>query len=131
MTAGTVYAIDLDPGMVAATAARAASLGLGNVRTVERDFDADGTGLPDRSVRFAMLFNLLHTEAPLRMLREARRVLAPGGKLAIITGYTTPQRRAGPSSAFARVPSSVAAGSGRWGLRSWFHSSRCRRITSG
>lgn len=84
MTRGTVHAIDMDHGMVAATATRAALLGLGNVRTIERDFDADGTGLPDDSVSFAMLFNMLHAEAPQRMLREARRILAPGGKLAVI-----------------------------------------------
>ena len=84
MTTGIVRAIDLDPAMVAATAARAASLGLTNVHAVERDFDADGTGLPDGSAGYAMLFNVLHAEAPLRMLREARRILVPGGRLAVI-----------------------------------------------
>ena len=66
--------------MVAATAARAASLGLANVRAIQRDFDAEGTGLPDASVGYAMLFNVLHAEEPMPMLREASRVLAPRGR---------------------------------------------------
>lgn len=84
MTSATVHAIDLEPAMVAATAARAASLGLANVRTARRDFDADGSGLPDASAGYAMLFNLLHAANPMPLIREACRVLVPGGRIAVI-----------------------------------------------
>ena len=70
--------------MVRSTAARAESFGLANVRTTQRDFVFDGTGLPDGSVGYAMLFNILHAEAPERLLREAHRVSQPGGKLGVI-----------------------------------------------
>ena len=82
-TTGVVNAFDLDPEMVAATATRAASLGLMNVRAVRRDFDDAGTGLPDASVGYAMLFNVMHAEEPMPMLLEARRVLVPRGLLAV------------------------------------------------
>ena len=84
ITRGAVHALDIEPDMVAATAARALALGLGNVVAVQRDFIAHGSGLPDDSVDYAMLFNVLHADQPLRLLREAHRVLRPGGRAAII-----------------------------------------------
>lgn len=83
-TTGTVYAIDIEAAMTEATAARAADLGAGNVRTILRDFVAEGTGLPDGSIDYAMLFNILHAESPGRLLSEAFRVLRPGGTVAVI-----------------------------------------------
>lgn len=80
-TRGLVYAIDLEPEMIAATAGKANSLGLVNLRTILRDFVAAGTGLPDGSVTYAMLFNILHAERPLSLLQEAYRVLKPNGKV--------------------------------------------------
>src|SRR5262245_50388088 len=65
LTRGTVYALDIDQQMVEATAAKAASHGLRNLRAIERDFVSRGTGLPDAGVDFAMLFNILHAEQPL------------------------------------------------------------------
>ncbi len=84
LTSGTVHALDIEPEMVRATAARAESLGLTNVRTARRDFVADGTGLPDGSADYAMLFNVLHAEDPVGLLREAYRVLRRGGKVGVI-----------------------------------------------
>jgi ubiquinone/menaquinone biosynthesis C-methylase UbiE len=81
---GTVHALDVDPEMIAATTRRAEALRLSNVRPVLCDFVENGTDLPDASVRYAMLFNILHAERPLPLTREAFRVLAPGGKLAAI-----------------------------------------------
>ena len=84
MTTGTIYALDIDPNMVEETATRARQLGLSNVRAIERDFVANGTGLAPDSVDYAMLFNILHAEDVTGLLREALRVLRPDGTLGII-----------------------------------------------
>lgn len=79
LTTGTVYALDIEAQMVARTAAKASQLGLANVNAIQRDFVATGTGLKASSVAYAMLFNILHAEDSLGLLREAFRVLRPGG----------------------------------------------------
>jgi len=81
---GIVHALDIDPEMIAATKAKAASQGLLNLRASQRDFVDAGCGLPDGSADYVMLFNILHAiEAPI-LLAEARRALKPGGRLGVM-----------------------------------------------
>lgn len=94
---GTVYALDIDPEMLATTQAKAAAAQLSNVELSGRDFVADGSGLPDGAVDYVMLFNILHADERMAMLKEARRVLAVGGKLAIIHWNYDPTTPRGPS----------------------------------
>jgi SAM-dependent methyltransferase len=94
---GKIYALDIDPDMVRLTAEKARATGLDNVRTDERDFMAEGSGLPDGSVDHVMLFNILHLEGPVVLLDEAWRILKDGGRVGIIHwnyDLTTPR---GPS----------------------------------
>lgn len=58
---------------------------------------ADGTGLPDASVVHAMVFNILHVEEPVGILREAYRVLVPGGKVSIIHWRSDIETPRGPA----------------------------------
>lgn len=104
VTSGTVHALDIDPEMAAIINQKAEAAGLGNVRTYVRDFVADGTGLPDASVQYVMLFNILHAECPDALLREAYRVLAPGGKLGMIHWNYDPATPRGPAMAIRPRP---------------------------
>jgi len=97
ITRGTVHAFDIDPVMVSATQARAEVEGRANVVAGRRDLMAEGTGLPNDSIGYAMLFNILHCEQPGVLLREAWRVLAPGGVVAILE-FSQP-----PNAAFAAL----------------------------
>jgi ubiquinone/menaquinone biosynthesis C-methylase UbiE len=81
---GTITAIDIEPEMCASTQRKAVDAGLNNVVALRRDFVSEGTGLSDASIGYAMLFNILHIDDPLNLLREAVRVLKPGGKVGII-----------------------------------------------
>ena len=94
---GIVYAMDIEPEMLATTRAKAATAGLHNVELMQRDFVTEGSGLAEGTVDYVMLFNILHAEERRLMLCEAWRVLRPSGKLAIIHwnfDATTPR---GPS----------------------------------
>jgi SAM-dependent methyltransferase len=84
LTTGTVYGIDIDPEMVQTTARGALEAGLNNVRAVERNFVTGGAGLPAGSCSYAMLFNILHAEDAVGLLRNAHEVLRPGGLVAVI-----------------------------------------------
>ena len=93
---GCLHAFDIEADMIAATRALAEREGCGNVRLHLRDFVADGTGLPPTSVDYVMLFNLLHAEDPQRLLAEAWRILAPGGRLGVIHWNHDPATPRGP-----------------------------------
>jgi SAM-dependent methyltransferase len=94
---GRLVALDIEPGMVAETARKAADRGLQNVVAEERDFVKAGSGRADASVGYALLFNILHIEDPVRLLREAHRVLAPSGTAGIIHWRTDVPTPRGPS----------------------------------
>jgi len=94
---GKIYALDIDPDMIRSTDEEAKRNGLSNAQTVLRDFIAEGSGLPDGSVDYVMLFNILHLEKPMVLLNEARRISRGGGKLGIIHWNYDPKTPRGPS----------------------------------
>lgn len=95
-TSAAVYALDIDPQMTEETGRKARLLGLMNVRTIARDFIAEGTGLDDSSVDYVMLFNLLHAEHPVQLLLEARRILRDRRIAAVIHWKHDEQTPRGP-----------------------------------
>jgi ubiquinone/menaquinone biosynthesis C-methylase UbiE len=97
MVRGTVHAFDIEADMVETTQRKAEEARLTNVRAERRDFVADGTGLPEASIDYVMLFNILHCEQPDVLLREAWRILSPGGRLGIMHWNYDPTTPRGPS----------------------------------
>ena len=96
---GPVHTFDIDPAMVATTAARAAASGLTHVHATTRDILADGFGLALASCDAALLFNILHAEEPVALLRAARAVVRPGGLVAVIHWRSDVPTPRGPSLA--------------------------------
>lgn len=96
-TSGIVHALDIEPELVEQTMRRAGEAGLSNVRATVCDFVAEGSGLADGSADHALLFNLLHIENPVALLREAFRNLKPGGTASIIHWKFDPSTPRGPS----------------------------------
>lgn len=94
---GKIYTFDIDPDMVRMTSEEAKKHGFNNVQAVVRDFMAEGSGLADESVDYAMLFNILHLEKPESLLKEAKRILTKAGKLGIIHWNYDPATPRGPS----------------------------------
>ncbi len=94
---GTVHALDIEPEMIETVRAKCRQAGLANVRSEVRDFVSSGSGLAENSVDSALLFNILHHENPIDLMSEARRILRPGGRLAVIHWNYDPATPRGPS----------------------------------
>lgn len=99
MVAGTVHALDIDPAMTAIVDSKARRQRLSNIVCEVRDFVTDGSGLPDGTADLALLFNILHIEDPVALLREARRTLSPAGRVAIVHWRNDVHTPRGPSLA--------------------------------
>ena len=84
MISGKIYALDIEPKMIEVLEKKTRELKIKNVKTILRDFICEGSGLKDSSVDFVMIFNILHLEKPVDLLKEAYRILRPGGKVGIM-----------------------------------------------
>jgi ubiquinone/menaquinone biosynthesis C-methylase UbiE len=81
---GKIYAFEIEPELIKILEKKAKQLKVNNVKTILRDFISDSSGLNDSSIDFVMLFNILHLEKPVQLLKEAYRILKTGGKVGII-----------------------------------------------
>ena len=106
---GKVYAMDIEPEMLAITRAKADVDGVRNVELMQRDFVAEGSGLADGTVDYVMLFNILHAVERMALLREAWRVLEPSGRLAIIHWNYDASTPRGPSMSIRPQPGQCRA----------------------
>ncbi|WP_225737519.1 class I SAM-dependent methyltransferase [Dyella acidiphila] len=83
-TDGLITTLDIEPAMVALVRARATELGLPNIQAQVRDFVADGFGIAPGSQSHVMIYNLLHMDEPVRLLRHARHVLRSEGTVSVM-----------------------------------------------
>jgi SAM-dependent methyltransferase len=114
---GKIYAFDIEPDLVHRVQSRSNDEGCSNIRVTLRDFISEGTGLPNESVDYCMLFNILHTEAPVSLLSEAYRILVPGGKAGVIHWNPDPTTPRGPPMEIRPHPYQC----GQWAREAGFH----------
>lgn len=80
---GTVYAVDIEQGLLDHIAARAKTLGLSNVRVVLGKFT--DPALPSRNVDAALIYDVLHhIKDRETYLKTLAGYLAPGGRIAVV-----------------------------------------------
>ena len=117
---GKVYAIDIEPEMIKETQRKARENKLGNVETILRDFMSNGSGLKNKSMDYVILFNILTSEEPDKLLKEAYRILRNNGKVGIIHWNYDPTTPRGPPMEMRLKPEQVI----KLSVKSGFNSPR-------
>lgn len=104
-TKGRLYAFDIEEEMIQKVKGRVKDLS--NVEVLLRDLENEGTGLEDESVQSVALFNILHGHDPLRLLKEAYRIMPEGGKVAVIHWNYDPSTPRGPEMSIRPKPEDI------------------------
>jgi SAM-dependent methyltransferase len=94
---GIVTALDIDADMIASVTGKANRLGLQNIHALERDFIADDLGVAPGSQAHVMIYNLLHLEQPVALLRKAHRALRADGSVSVMHWRSDIPTPRGPS----------------------------------
>lgn len=102
-----VFALDVSEAMLDEMDRRVQRLGTTNV--VPLLSDGSDWKVPDASVTFVLCSSVLHeVEGKTAFLAEARRVLAPGGRLAVVE-FMTDYTGRGPAATLRLSPAATAA----------------------
>jgi ubiquinone/menaquinone biosynthesis C-methylase UbiE len=104
---GKLFAFDFEPEMIETVKQKANYEGLNNIILEKRDILSSTTGLPDASVDYVMLFNILHNEKPEDFLNESLRILKHGGKLGIIHWRSDIETPRGPDLTIRPIPEEI------------------------
>jgi SAM-dependent methyltransferase len=138
---GVIAALDIEPIMIERTRRRAMDAGLRNVRCQLRDVVRDGFGSEPGSWDACLLFNILHGDAPVNLLRMAAQSVHPDGWVLAIHWRYDPATPRGPAMDIRPRPEQVvgwAAATGELQLSGgfvdlppWHYGLRLRRTESG
>jgi ubiquinone/menaquinone biosynthesis C-methylase UbiE len=80
---GTVYAVDIEQGLLDHIARRAQDLGVANVRVVLGKYT--DPAMPVRNVDVALIYDVLHhIDARAEYLKNLAGYIAPGGRIAVV-----------------------------------------------
>jgi SAM-dependent methyltransferase len=104
---GTLTALDVDPRMIERTAERAREAGIANILPLVRDVVTAGFGVPPASQDAVLLFNILHGEEPVHLLRLTREVLKASGRAFVIHWRYDSATPRGPSMDIRPRPEDV------------------------
>jgi len=113
---GKVHAFDIDKEMIGQLKIKIDQLGIKNIELYLEDFIAEGSGLPDNSVDYVMLFNILHHDIPHQILLEVYRILKTGAKAGIIHWRRDIQTPRGPNLDIRPTPEQCE----NWAIESGF-----------
>ena len=137
---GKLYTFDIEGIMVRRTLERARQAGIRNIVCRKRDVMEFGFDVPD-PVDAVLLFNILHSQQPVRLLRHARATIRPGGTVLVIhwrTNVSTPRGpvldiRPGPEQivAWARQVDKLSCKHGVLELPPWHYGLVLQRIDAG
>lgn len=94
---GNVIGYDIETELVHKLESKLKINNIQNVHPFKRDFISDGTGLQNESADYVMLFNILHSERSIDILKETFRILKNNGKVGVIHWNYDPSTPRGPS----------------------------------
>ncbi len=114
---GTLHSFDIESEMVHLTQARAKLAGIQNLRLAVRDVITDGCGLPKKSMDAVFLFNILHADDPVKMLRSAGELARTGGRVFAIHWRSDVPTPRGPALAIRPRAEQIASWGGAVGLQ--------------
>ena len=113
---GKVLAFDIDQEMIGQMQGKIDQLGIKNIELHLADFITNGTGLPNNSVDYVMIFNILHHDNPDQILNEVYRILKKGAKAGIIHWRSDMDTPRGPSLEIRPLPDECV----NWAKKSGF-----------
>jgi SAM-dependent methyltransferase len=103
-TQKTLYAYDIEPSAVNSVMELAHQQQISNIQLQQQDFIQNGTGLKDESATHVMIYNLLHLENPVALLKQAYQLLKPNGVLSIMHWRSDLKTPRGPSLEIRPTP---------------------------
>ena len=104
---GILEAVDIEPAMIERTRQRAEAEGLRNIVCELRDVMANGFRGMDDNRDACLLFNILHCEQRVRLLKMAARAVRRGGWVLVIHWRYDPATPRGPSMQIRPRPEQV------------------------
>lgn len=101
---GRVYSFDIEEILVEELEKKLKENNIMNVIPFCKDFINEGSGLQDEEVDYVMLFNILHAEKSVEILKETYRILKKGGRAGIIHWNYDSRTPRGPSMSIRPKP---------------------------
>ncbi len=116
--AGVLHSFDIEAAMIAETRARIDQSRVQNVMLYERDVFTAELPLARGSVNAVLLFNILHAENPIELLRISADLLRPDGRVLAIHWRSDVKTPRGPALSIRPRPEQIRDWAVRTGLLS-------------